>query len=192
MNKIRKVSQIFRIFFQIAFILIPCLVAISWLNAPYNMDWNWLAHASVTKQSGFAFSPMPANVKVLILHPLSAMTKFYGFLITLIPTAIQLAMLYFLIKLFKLYELGEIFSSKNVKCIRYIGYSMLIGQALNPVYEGLLSLAMTWHNPHGHRIAIISLSGANIAILITAFLIILISWIMAEGSKLHEEQTYTV
>lgn len=192
MQKIKKVSKIFRVLFQIAFIIIPCLLAISWINAPHDLDWSWLAGTSITKESGFAYNTIPANIKFLVAHELSVNTKIYGFLISLIPITMHLIIMYFLIKLFKLYEQGEIFSSKNVKYIRSIAYAMLIGQALNPIYEGLLSLALTWGNPPGHRVAIVSLDGANIAVIIIAMLIILISWIMAEGYKLHEDQTYTV
>ena len=57
-----------------------------------------------------------------------------------------------------------------------------------------MSAALTWGNPRGshERMAAISFSGTNVAILLTALLIILISWIMAEGHKLAEDQKYTI
>jgi hypothetical protein len=51
---------------------------------------------------------------------------------------------------------------------------------------------MTWQNPPGHRAATLSLSSIDIATLLTAILIILISWIMAEGCRLREEQQLTI
>lgn len=137
-----------------------------------------------------AISFIPDDLKVL--HTLSPETKFLGFLISLIPTGISMFIFYFLIKLFGLYERGQIFSTPSVKYIRNIGITVLVGELVNPIYLALISAAMTWNNPAGERLSTISISGTNVAMVITAVLIILISWIMAEGHKLQEEQKYTV
>ncbi|EKD70101.1 MAG: hypothetical protein ACD_46C00636G0004 [uncultured bacterium] len=77
--------------------------------------------------------------------------------------------------------------------IKYIGYTLLIGQfIINPVYEAILSAMLTWHNPQGERMAMISFTGTNLGIVLTALLIILISWIMAEGYKINEDRKYTI
>jgi hypothetical protein len=112
----------------------------------------------------------------------------------MIPLGFELLTLYFLIKLFKLYEQGEIFSIRNVNFIRKTGYTMLIGQLINPVYQVLISVTLTWHNKlHGvPRYATIAFDGTSVGIILTSLMIILISWIMAEGCKLREEQQLTV
>ena len=106
--------------------------------------------------------------------------------------SIELYILYSLIKLFKLYEKAEIYSINSVRYIRNIGYALIITQLVNPIYEGLMGVALTWHNPTGHRFASISLDQTNIGIVLVALLVILISWIMAEGCKLREEQQLTI
>ena len=183
MNKIQKVSKFFKWVFQIILIAMPILLIIFWIGAPSPVS-------TTAANYGFAISYIPKGIK--ILHTLSCSTKFLGFIISLIPLTINLVVLCFLINLFRSYEKCEIFSYKNVCYIKYIGYTLFIGQLLSPIYQALLSAALTWHNPHGERYVNISLSGTNIGILLAALMIILISWIMAEGYKLKEDQSYTI
>lgn len=76
--------------------------------------------------------------------------------------------------------------------IRNIGYALLIGQIINPFYEALMGLVLTLHNPSGHRFIGFTLDQNNIGILFAALIIILISWVMAEGCQLREEQQLTI
>src|SRR3990167_8519691 len=85
----------------------------------------------------------------------------------------------FLFQLFGLYKQAEIFSLKNVNYIKKIGYTLLIGQLLDPFYQALMTVNLTWSiHP---KILAIGFSGTNIGIILMALLVILISWIMAEG-----------
>lgn len=183
MNKIQRVSHLFRLLFLAAIIIIPIAEILFWINAPLPID-------IMGNTTGIILNFIPSGIK--ILHTLTPTEKLFGFLISMIPTVITVMILYFLIKLFGLYEKGEIFSINNVSYIKKIAYALLIGQLLNPIYEGLLSATMTIHNPHGYRYGIISFSGTNVCVILLALLIILISWIMAEGCKLREEQQLTV
>lgn len=182
MEKIQKVSLFFRILFQIAFVALPIFLIAFWIKGPH--------HTAPWQGLGMDFSFLPKGVEVL--HTLTPMEKFYGFLISLIPNGIDMIVLYFLIKLFRLYEKAEIFSINNVRYLRNIGYALLIGELLSPIYQSLISFAMTWNNGHGHRYITITLDGTNIGIMLLALFIILISWIMAEGCKLREEQQLTI
>ena len=127
-----------------------------------------------------------------ILHTLEFREKILGCLVSVIPMMVKMFILYTLIKLFRLYEKREIFSIYHVRLIRNIGYALLIGQIIEPIYQFVMGIVLTMHNPPHHRYAAIMLDQTNIGILLTAFLIILISWIMAEGCKLHEEQQLTI
>jgi len=100
--------------------------------------------------------------------------------------------LVFLIKLFRLYEQGIIFALQAVSCLRRLGYVLLVSQVLQMVYDLLISLTVTWHNPIGHRMIVVSISGTNIAIVLASLLLLLISWIMAEACKLQAEQQLTI
>jgi hypothetical protein len=182
MNKIKRVSLFFRLLFQIMFVVLPLLLIVAWVVAP-----------SAINLFGLDINLFPAH-SYPILHPLSVTTKVLGFLISMIPAGAGLFVLYFLIKLFSLYEKGEIFSILNVTYIRNVGYTLLIGQLVNPFYDAFMSLALTWGNPphQGLRFVTITVDGTNVGIFLTALLVILISWIMAEGYKLREEQQLTI
>lgn len=181
MHKIAKVSLFFRILFQCLFILIPLTIGLLWWFAP---------NAIGSTQLGIMMSVVPQSLE--ILHPLSASTKLLGFVIDLIFLIPAELVLYFLIKLFSLYENGKIFTMENVHYIQYVGYTLLIGELLNPIHQALLSGVLTAHNPSGHRMMTVSISGFDIGLILSALLTILISWIMTEGCKLQEEQNYTI
>jgi hypothetical protein len=185
MNKIQRVSHWFRLFFQLCFWLAPVLLALSWITVT--------AQVFQTTHPSLLLSPVPFNLlSTPVLHPLSAQTKWLGFLIGCIPTVINMLIFYFLIKLFKCYERAEIFSLQNVKYIRNVGWWMLISQIIRPIYEGVITAVLTFANPHGHRYASVSFGSTDIVPIITALIIILISWIMAEAYKLQDEQKLTI
>lgn len=181
MNKIKIVSLLLRLLLQTLVVAIPIILIVAWVQAPKTLA---LFHHIITMQA------VPGDWP--ILSPLSADTKVYGFLVSLIPAGVVLCTLYFLIKLFRAFEKGEIFSISNTKTIRNIGYTILTGQILHPFYDALMSFVLTWHNPPGHRIISISESGTNIGLLLVAALIILISWVMLEAYKLHHDQQLTI
>lgn len=178
--KIKKVSSIFRWLFLVLLIAVPLVHILSWLNAPVPIDLS----------GGFFISVVPQGMK--ILHPLSFSTKLVGFLIGAIPVVLIEFILYFLIKLFKLYEQAEIFSIQNVNYIKKIGNTLLITQIVTIICNGFLSVVLTLNNPHGLRTLVLTISGMHISLILTAFIIILIAWIMAEGCQLRDEQQLTI
>lgn len=195
MNRIKNVSLFFRLVFQIIFIALPVLLIISWVYAPDElvllMGFIKL-NAIPAAYSGMHLYTAQGLPEKAILHSLSMNEKILGCLISAIPMIVNMFILYSLIKLFKLYEKGEIFSINHVRYIRNIGYALLSGQLIDPFYQFLMGVVLTMHNPPHHRYATITLDQTNIGILLTALLVILISWIMAEGCKLREEQQLTI
>lgn len=189
MIKIQRVSFLFKVLFQILFIALPVLLILAWATSPdslvflggiLNMSFIPRAYTTAGTHGG------------AILHPLGNAERVFGFGLSALPTLIDLYIVYSLIKLFSLYEKGEIFSLNNVRRLRNIGYALFLGQILNPIYEGLMGIVLTWNNPPGQRFAAITLDQTNLGVLVMALLVILISWIMAEGCKLREEQQLTI
>lgn len=183
MNKIKRVSLFFKAIFQILFIALPIILVIAWVTSPESL---------VIMGGVINMSFIPRSYVSNILHILSPTERLFGFSISAIPMLIELYILYALIKLFDLYSKGDIFSVNNVRTIRNIGYALLLTQIVNPLYEVLMGVALTLHNPPGHRFAAATLDQTNIGIIFVALIIILISWIMAEGCKLREEQQLTI
>jgi hypothetical protein len=195
MNRIKNVSLFFRVVFQIIFIALPILLIISWIYAPDElvllMGFIKL-NAIPATYSGMHTYTAQGLPETAILHTLSIGEKSLGCLVSAVPMLVEMFVLYSLIKLFKQYENGDIFSLNHVRYIRNIGYALLIGQLIEPFYQFVMGLVLTMHNPPHYRYAAITLDQTNIGILLTALLVILISWIMAEGCKLREEQQLTI
>lgn len=181
MKKIQQMSRAFKNLFQFFFVALLLLQVMGWINAPEPMSFFY---------NVFNFNVIPNGYPVL--HALTLTERLWGFLIGMIPTGIELIILYFLINLFRLYENGEIFSFANANYIKKIGYTLLIGQLIMPIYQALMGLAITLNNPHGYRFIRVSLHQGNLGILVASILIIYISWLMAEGCKLSEDQQLTI
>lgn len=180
--KITKVSSLFHWIFLAIIFALPIVHLLSWIYAPVPFD--------VSGKLGFFTTVVPQGTE--ILHPLSVSTKIMGFLVGSIPVILIEFILYFLIKLFKLYKKGEIFSLKNVNYIKSIGKILLLTQFANFICNGILSGLLSWHNPHGFRAIRLTISTLHIGMIFMSFLIILISWIMAEGCHLRDEQQLTI
>jgi hypothetical protein len=181
-SRIKKVSFIFCLIFKVLFVAVPLVHIIAWFNAPNPID--------VSGQFGFLINVIPRGTQ--ILHPLDNTTRLYGFLVDLIPVILMELIIYFLIRLFTLYQRAEIFSLQNVKYIKNTGLTLLILQIVRPLGDGFLTAVLTMGNPPGHRYIAITVSGTNVSMMLTAFIIILVSWIMAEGCRLREEQQLTI
>jgi hypothetical protein len=95
------------------------------------------------------------------------------------------------VKLFRLYEQAIFFNQANVKYFRYIGYTLFLGQLINPIYEALMSFTMTWLSDE-QTLIMIRFGEQNVTVILVSAIIILISWIMGEAARLQEEQKYIV
>ncbi len=183
MDKIKRFSLFFRIVFQLLFFLVPLTTIVTWLV---------FSGQFVMPGGVIHFSFIPTAYDHHILHTLSTNEKHAALAVSIIPTLIIMYILTCLIRLFKLYEKGEIFTLLNVKYIRNIAYALLLTQLVSPFYEAIMGAVLTWHNPPGHGIITITFDQTNLGVLAMAFIIILISWVMAEGCKLREEQQLTI
>lgn len=173
MKKIKCVSLFFRLFFQATFICLIAVQLVGWFYAPLDSRF---------------FNVVPLSYQRFILHTFDFNTRVAGFFISSIPLIIKLMVLYYLVKLFRLYEQQEFFSIKNVLYIRNAGYALLTFEIVKPFIDFFLGFILTSGNPPGFRIATVTISDANVGVILTSMLIILSSWIMSEGCKLKEEQ----
>lgn len=178
MSKIKYVSLFFKIFFQIAF---ACLVIAQVLG------WIYATHTN----SGF-FSVIPSLYQGRIFSPFTLDTRIAGFIISAIPLIFELLVLYYLIRLFRLYEKLQFFTVSNVRYIRNAGYALLLQQIAKPISDFLMGFVLTSTNPPGLHFAVMQMTEKNFGVILIALMIILVSWIMAEGCKLQAEQEFTI
>ena len=179
MQKIQRLSRILQILFLIALIGLPIMQISAWFLVP------------LPCQPGAILCAVPHWIKVS--NTLDPQAKWLAWAIDLIPTLFEMCIFYWLIRLFKLYEKGEIFTPKNVRYLWLIGITFILKDVVKIFTEAFLSFILTFHD-HGaakYDIAI-SLSNHDLSTIFTGIIILLASWIMSEASKLQEEQSYTI
>ena len=69
---------------------------------------------------------------------------------------------------------------------------MIVGELLQLIYQPLMTAALTFNNPPGERFASITLGTTNASTLITAFLILVVSWIIKEAHQLKSDSQLTI
>ena len=127
-----------------------------------------------------------------VTYPLPASARLMGFMVVMIPTGVAMAGAYYLMRLFKLYERGEIFKLSNVRCYKKLSRVLIWWFAAGVLCRSLLSVVLTLHHPPGHRMITFGLSSADLTILLLGMILAVIAWVMEEGRRLQEDQDLTV
>ncbi len=174
LSEIQQISGKFRLLFNLILFLIPISILLYWFNFENLPD-------------GFK-SDLPVSAK----QTLSLTTIWLGILISFIPASVAIIGTLTLKELFKLYEGAIFFSAKNVRCFRKLGYVLISWVFTNMLFITLLSVLISLNNPPGERMIVVGFGAADIATLIMGAIVLVVSWIMNEASRLEEEQAYTV
>ena len=187
-NRIQRYAKVFRLIFVMLLVATPLVVAGMWLGgggihiegdggrAVFELVIDdFLKDADMVRTF-----PLPWDVRLLALA------------VGMIPAGVFMLGMWWLVRLFGLFSVGQIFTADTVRYIRHLGWTMVAGVAAAPVHEALLSLVLTMHNPPGEHILSLSTESADLGELLTAGVIILVSWIMDEGRKLREADELTV
>lgn len=173
--RITRASRRLEIAFKIVFVLIPVVSALVWLFANElsdEMQKNILPH--------YARLPLPAQARAM------------GFFISMLPCGIAMYGTWALVRLFRLYERGQIFREANVRCFRDISRTLIIWSAVRFISSPLMSIALTLHHPKGQRLLVVGVHSVDITALLVGFVLGVIAWVMEEGRKLQEEQDLTI
>ena len=183
MDNIIKISRFMQFICAILLLAYPVLVILYWVYAP-----NPIAIGSPDMNFHLSFIP-PGTP---ILYTLDLKTKLIGFAATLIPVAVDMLLIYCLIRLFNLYKNAQIFVIDSAKYIKKTAYFLLLSQIIHPLYHATIMAIITWNNPANARYFTLHFDETNIGIILIALIIILVSWVMVEGCKLQQEQDLTV
>ncbi len=86
-----------------------------------------------------------------------------------------------------------IFSTTNAILYKKLGWLFFWDALLiHSLSHTLMVLAVTLTNPPGHRWISVQFGTPNLEALFCGVLLIVISWVMHEASKLHDEQKFTI
>lgn len=181
-TRIQRFAKFFRILFLIILILMPVLTAISWLPG-----------GEITFEDG-------DSINVIEIHegevdipeelapsfPLPTTTMLMGLTICMLTTGVGSLALFWLVRLFGCFERGEYFTSNTAKYVRLLGWTMIVGVIAQPIHDILFSMVMTMHKAPDGQYMYLSLESLRVGEMLAAGVIILVSWIVDDASKLRE------
>lgn len=175
LSRIRRVSRLMQRVCSAILVAVPLILALVWSN------FESLAPLSE------AFDKIPVQP-----DNLTWITLLLGFLISLAGAAIVLYGVARLRRLFRLYGEGQVFTHETACCIRGFALAIMLYAASSPVVGGLLSVVLTMGNPPGERALVISFSSHELALLFLGGCLLVISWVMAESSRLADDNAQIV
>lgn len=193
MQRIINISRFFRILFTAYMVFLPLWILFHWFVA--TSDWIKGTAIETALKNGAIYMSILSGANSLKLHEhtFSIPAKFIGFFGSIILNGIFMCGIFYLIQLFKLYEKGSVFTLQHVHYFKNIGLVVAVYSTLGMMVSDLVfTLATTFDNPPGQRMISIGFGTPNMELLVIAGLMVLTSWIMAEGFKLKEEHELTI
>ena len=156
--RIRNASLVFQLFIGISYLFV-----LYWVLA-FLMGWPFFAEPKVRIVISHShIYTAPADMPPIILT------------LYLLKTALGLWGAAVLFALFRLYGQGILFTARNVRHLRFLGYWLMLGWAID--YQMQSSLRD------------MDLSTTPVLV---GLMILFVAWIMDEGRKMQEEQALTV
>lgn len=191
MNKIQRISSLLIKVLNLLLILVPMYLVMQW----------FFYGRQATELSNFInyfgsieriVNTSDAYIDINTL-PWTFGLKVFGFcadLIGLLPFIISLVLIK---KLFINYKEGNIFTKENAVIYRNVGIIYLIDALfVKSLSDTLLTLVVSIANPLGPKFIGISFVAANLTTLFYGILVIIVSWVMLEASKIHDENQFTI
>lgn len=192
MGKIQRVSSLLLIVLNVLLVVIPLGVIIQRLFLTPTDLKELVANGHWWMTTGYMVDTPEGNVDLSTLDwtALSRILYLAAGIVEVLPLFLSL----FVLKaLFKNYRKGEIFSKGNAVFYKYLGWLFFFDALLAKPLSGTLSVLLgTLQNPPGHRYITIMFNQFNLEALFCGMILIVISWVMLEASKLHDEQQFTV
>lgn len=191
MNRIQKISSYLLLIFGVLLIAVPLLSIIQWIfistktsDVSGVINFFGIFEKTIQTPEGYV------NLSNVSWTPLLQLLGFSADIIGLLPLLISL---FILRAIFKNYQKGEVFSIRNAIQYRRLGILFLFDALLiKSLSQTLLVLAVTFTNPPGHRYLTVSFGTPHLTYLFYGILVIIVSWVMLEASKLHDEQKFTI
>lgn len=95
--------------------------------------------------------------------------------------------------IFKNYSEENIFTVVNARYYQYLAGLFLVNAIVfKPIFDLMMILVATVHNPPGQRILSFGVGLTNIQDILWGGVVMIIAWVMSEASKLQEEQQLTI
>jgi len=188
MNRIQTVSARFLALFKFLIVSLPGLAMFKWLCIKAHfMKSMFIQNTLIEPYHG------PEGVVYLTDVSWTPLTQFIALCSDMLALLPILVGLYALIHIFQHYKNAEIFNMANARYYRLIGWMFILdGLLTRSLSGGIMTIAVTLNNPPGHRYVTLQFGSPNLEAIFCGAVVIVVSWVMLEAAKLHEEQKYIV
>jgi len=191
MNKIQRVSSYFVVFFNLLLIGVPVVILIQWI-AIDNVAIEKTTELSFFSSFEVTHKTPTGHVNLNSVN-WTGSTKFLYLCSTILAYIPFVLILFALKSIFKNYQKSEVFSVTNAINYRRLGWLFLLKAIIiEPISDTITTVAIALNNPPGQRYISLSFDNTNLDDLFFGALVIVISWVMLEASKLQEEQELTI
>ena len=109
------------------------------------------------------------------------------FIVGAIPTLLFAIVLFQAKQFFDSYRSGLLFPTEGAAKLKSIGKFCLALAIVNPLIRTITLLIMTWLNPLGQKILILSLSSTDGFLLVLSGLLFMIGYILSEANRIAED-----
>jgi hypothetical protein len=197
MDRIKKTSKYMSLFSGALLMALPLLSLIVWSFTELNTTGSGVTFGFVVRyflesiQKDICTTPETyATLTSIHWTPTLRLFGFCANMIGMLPVLLGLCVLR---AMFKNYQKGEIFTLKNAILYRRLGFLCLLDGALTSwLSDTLLGLALTLTNTPGQGYLSVSFGTQNIPPIFYGAIVILVSWVMIEASKLQDDQKFTI
>lgn len=182
MSHIQRQSRRVRIVLQLFLVLLPVTVCYFWLTV--NTPRDYLTTLGIVQLS--------FDITHFTHLPLSTAVRVQAAIASLLLSGVVMYALSVLIRVFRNYENGEIFSLENAKSYQKLGYCVFYWVLGSVVYRTVVGLILSFNNPPGQRIVAVSFVGVDMLTLLFGLIVFIIAWVMKEGHIIADENSHTV
>ncbi|MBU2896727.1 DUF2975 domain-containing protein [Vibrio hepatarius] len=182
MQQIQTYSRRIGFILNILLVLLPLATVYFWFTVQTSSD--------LMLQTGIV--QLSYDIGSFTTLPLTLQTRLWALLASVIPCGILFYALSILRGLFKSYAKSEIFTIQTTKYYHQLGLVFFYWAIGNFIYEGLISLALSFNNPVGQRVLALSFTGLDIMTIFCGFIVVGISHVMREAQQIADEQKHTI
>jgi len=175
MKKITPLCQWMRIILLFLMFAIPIAIIISWISG---------AH------TGLSTIPLRLLPLVDVNHTFSLQEKIWGLVVSIIPAAFSMAILYAFSVVFNQFAQGEIFTGRSISGFRWAAALIIIWGIIQPGYDILMGIVLTPN--HIISTKFIQYDISNLRGLIIGIVLFVLARVLAEAQNLKSEHDLTI
>jgi hypothetical protein len=151
-----------------------------------------LGYAYVWTNTKLAYQVVSQNAFPDLPEQLTQWQNILLFIVGAVPSLMFAAVLLNAKQFFDSYASGQLFPEASGQKLKSIGRLCLWLAIANPIIRMITLLIMTWLNPPGQHILVISFSSTDGFLLVFSGMLFMIGYILAESNRIAEENKLIV